>query len=88
MGKKRFPLDSEEATGGVLLEKVFLEISQNSQENTCASLFFNKVAGLQLAKFLRTTFLQNTPRRLLLKISLMMMIMMNDDDDDDDDDDD
>ena len=27
---------SETATGGVLLEKVFLEISQNSQENTCA----------------------------------------------------
>ena len=26
----------ETATGGVLLEKVFLEISQNSQENTCA----------------------------------------------------
>ena len=24
-------------------KKVFLEISQNSQENTCASLFFNKV---------------------------------------------
>ena len=32
------------------VEKVFLEISQNSQENTCASVsFFNKVAGgLQL----------------------------------------
>ena len=27
---------SEAATGGVLLKKVFLEISQNSQENTCA----------------------------------------------------
>ena len=25
---------------GVLFEKVFLEISQNSQENTCASAFF------------------------------------------------
>ena len=24
---------------------MFLNISQNSQENTCASLFFNKVAG-------------------------------------------
>ena len=33
------------ATGGVLSKKVFLRISQNSQENTCASLFFNKVAG-------------------------------------------
>ena len=26
------------------VKKMFLEISQNSQENTCASLFFNKVA--------------------------------------------
>ena len=26
----------EAATGGVLSEKVFLEIIQNSQENTCA----------------------------------------------------
>ena len=42
--KQRFPfisvtlmptlLLSEAATGGVLSEKVFLEISQNSQENT------------------------------------------------------
>ena len=29
-------------------KKLFLEISQNSQENTCASLFFKKVAGLGL----------------------------------------
>ena len=29
------------------VKKVLLEISQNSQENTCASgFFFNKVAGL------------------------------------------
>ena len=28
------------------IKKEFLEILQNSQENTCASLFFNKVAGL------------------------------------------
>ena len=34
---------TEAATGEVLWEKVFLEISQNSQENTCASLFFNKL---------------------------------------------
>ena len=31
------------------MKKVFLEISQNSQENTCASLFFHKVAGLGTA---------------------------------------
>ena len=31
---------SEAATGGVLSKKVFLEILQNSQENTCARVFF------------------------------------------------
>ena len=29
------------------VEKVFLGISRNSQETTCASLFFNNVAGLR-----------------------------------------
>ena len=28
--------------GGVLWKKVFLEISRNSQENTCARVFINK----------------------------------------------
>ena len=37
---------SEAAIRGVLSKKVFLEISQNSQENNCARIsFFNKVAG-------------------------------------------
>ena len=31
----------EAATGGVLCKKMFLEISQNSQENTCARDTFN-----------------------------------------------
>ena len=42
---------SEAATGGVLQKKVFLEISQNSQENTCASVSFLiklQISGLQL----------------------------------------
>ena len=38
------------ATRGVLCKEVFLEISQNSHENTCVSLFFSKVAGLRLKK--------------------------------------
>ena len=38
-------LELEAATRGVLCKKVFLEILQNSQENTYAnSLCFNKVA--------------------------------------------
>ena len=78
-------LDTEATTRGVLSKKVFLKISQNSQENTCARLSFLiklQVLGLRpaalfkkklwyrrfpvnLAKFLRTTFLQNTVGRLL-----------------------
>ena len=34
-----FP-DSEAARGGSLQEQVFLEISKNSQENTCVRVFF------------------------------------------------
>ena len=30
------------------VEKLFLEIFQNSQENTCARVFFNKVTGCWL----------------------------------------
>ena len=36
---------TEAASRGVLREKVFLEILQNSQGKTCARVFFNKVAG-------------------------------------------
>ena len=44
-------------------KKVLLEISQNSQENTCVRFsFFNKVAGLRkFAKFLKTPFSYRTP---------------------------
>ena len=38
---------AEAATGGVLLEKVLLEILQNSQENSYARVFSTKVAGLK-----------------------------------------
>ena len=42
-------MDTETATRGALLKKVFLEISQNSQETPVQGSFFNKVAwGLQL----------------------------------------
>ena len=42
---------TEAATGGGLCEKMFLEISQNSQENTCARVTFLiklQASGLQL----------------------------------------
>ena len=35
------------------VKKVLLEMSQNSQGNTCASLFFNKVADLKSATLLK-----------------------------------
>ena len=44
----------EAATRGVLLKKVFLHFSQNSQENTCGRVsFFNKVAGLRSTTLLK-----------------------------------
>ena len=42
---------AEAATGGVLLRKVFLKISEKLQENTCARVSFLiklQVSGLQL----------------------------------------
>ena len=38
--KVKYVQSTETATKGVLYKKVFLEISQNSQENTCARVFF------------------------------------------------
>ena len=43
----------EAATGGVLWKKLFLKISQYSQENTCVGVSFNKTAGLKPCKFLK-----------------------------------
>ena len=37
--------ESEAVIQRCSVKKVFLEISQNTQENTCARVFFNKVAG-------------------------------------------
>ena len=46
----------EEATGSVLLEKVFLEISQNSQENIFARVFFNFIKKETLAQVFSCEF--------------------------------
>ena len=47
----------ETATRGVLCKMVFLETSQNSQENTCARVsLFNKVVGLRPATLLKKRF--------------------------------
>ena len=69
-------------------KKVFLKISQYSQENTCARVSFLirlQALGLQVfsrcfpvnfAKFLRTPFLQNNSKRLLLSLLLLLFIML------------
>ena len=53
--RSRYYLKMEVKEAGVrsVLWKVFFEISQNSQERTCAGVFFNKIAGL--------TFFHRTP---------------------------
>ena len=53
-------LSLEAATRGALQEMVFLEISQNSQENTCDSLF------CEICEISKNTFLQNMSGLLLL----------------------
>ena len=52
------------------VKKVFLEISQNSQENTCARISFLikvQASGLNFAKFLKALFPTEHLRRLPLK---------------------
>ena len=39
-GETAFLFNGETSTGGVLLKKVFLTISQNSQKGACARVFF------------------------------------------------
>ena len=47
---------SEAATGGFLLEKVFLKISQYSQENTCGKDFLIKLQSEATASNLSRVF--------------------------------
>ena len=58
----------EAATGGVLYEKVFFKISQNSQENT--GVFWHRYFPVNFTKFIRIPLLQNSFGRLLLFILL------------------
>ena len=50
---EQFPHKSKVVVRRCSVKQVFLNISQNSQENTCASLFFNKVAGLKHTTLLK-----------------------------------
>ena len=55
---------------------VFLEISQNSQENACARASFLK-ESVNFSKFLRTPFVTEQLRWLLLNISFSITIWKN-----------
>ena len=44
---------SETVAGGVVWKKVFLKISQNSQDDTCARVSFSKVAGVKVWNFFK-----------------------------------
>ena len=57
---------TEAPTRGVLWKKVFLKISQNSQENTETRRLWHRFFPVYFAKFLRTPFLQSTSGWLLL----------------------
>ena len=71
--------DSEAVARRCSVKKVFLEISQNSQENTCARASFletllnkklwHRCFPVNFAKFLRTPFLTEHLRWLLLKVA-------------------
>ena len=88
----------ETTTGDVPQEKLFLEISQNSQRKTCARASFliklqtwglnfirpatllkkrlwRRCFAVNFTKFLRTLFLQNTPKRLLLEFQVFSVLL-------------
>ena len=81
-------VNTEAATGGVLFKKVFLEISQNSQENICVRVSFlikkrpahllkkrpwHRCFPVNFVKLLKTPFLPEHLRWLLLSIASELM---------------
>ena len=75
-----FCMSLEAFTHRCSAKKVFLEISQNSQENTCARASFKKRVWhrcfpVNFVIFLRTPFLQKTSWRLLLCLISMFRIV-------------
>ena len=74
----------EAVARGVFGKKVFLKISQNSQENTCTRVsFYKKLKRLwhrcfpvNFTKFLRTSFLLEHLRWLLLLIGAICTMLL------------
>ena len=76
--KYRFYLRFHKQPSEVFCKKVFLEILQNSKENTCVRVSFwiklrpwHRCFPVSFAKFLRTPFFQNTFGRLFLRFEEM-----------------
>ena len=46
-------IDTETVTWRCFMKKVLLKLLQNSQENNCVEVFFNKVAVLRPANLLK-----------------------------------
>ena len=53
------------------MKKLFLEISQNSQENTCARVLFEKVEQLRTTASLFATFFEYSRLNLLVKLQVI-----------------
>ena len=67
--------------GRCSMKKIFLKISQNSQENTCARVrpatllkkrLWHRCFPVNFAKVLRTSFLQNTSGSLFLPFGIFV----------------
>ena len=56
MNRSKLKGETEPTTGGVLLKKVLLEASQNSQENTCARASFLIKLQAEACKISKNTF--------------------------------
>ena len=55
---------------------MFLEISENSQENTCARVSLAQVFSCEFCEISENTFLQNTSGRLLLLVFSFWQIFL------------
>ena len=58
------------------MKKVYLKISLNSQENSCAGVYRvqHRCLRVNFTKFLRTRFLQNSSGRLVLLLSIFLSV--------------
>ena len=75
---------TEAVVRGCSVENVFLEISQNLQENTCARLFFNKkkeslaqVFSCEFCEISKNTFFYRKPQEAASKIIVFKEIRDN-----------